>query len=282
MTKASPSVASTASSIGKLPRRTRPVVPQAGEAGWLALRVDAAHCSSAQRLLRACRRTQLARPDAWPPPARSPRRLLLGDSPCSSGPPGSCCSGHQELEQRGLEDVRRAAVAILKAAHFLRSGHSQDSRVRGHCEVQPRPRCVNDGVDGAWSFINLPEALRDSTSCQVRSRSSWANNPGRPSGRLGPVRRDCQRSRQRPERSSAGSALRKVHSRHSALRFPGSIAFSSSSMTTGARDNALGDFLISSLIPRLAEASFPTMMIIAGRDDLEPVTQAGANTASTT
>jgi hypothetical protein len=31
----------------------------------------------------------------------------------------------------------------------------------------------------------------------------------------------------------------------------------------------LSDFLISSLIPRLAEARFPTMLIIAGRDDLE-------------
>lgn len=234
--------------------------------GWLALRVDASHAQARGDFF-ALVDGQLARRSLAPP--ADPRVDYFPETRrVATAHRDLVARVTSELEQRGApEDVRRSAVAVLKAAHFLNRAIPKTREYVDIAKYNLDPDAVNDGVDEAWDTINGLKALRD---------SDFLPRPIR--DRLG------QTLASRLKRDLYGvTANAVVGDLNGALQVqPAGRSIRGTRTPISGLDRlllviddyealgtTLGDFLISSLIPRLAESSFPTMMIIAGRDDLE-------------
>lgn len=235
-------------------------------AGWMALRADAAQAQARGDFF-ALVDGQLAR-QSLASPADPRVDYFPATRRVAEAHRALVARVTKELEREGApEDVRRAAVAILKAAHFLNKTIPKTREFVDTVKLNLEPDAVNDRVDEAWDAISALKTLRDSEWLPevVRNRRG-ITLASRLKRDLYGVTADAfvsDLSAALPGQSSNDSfneAQRPIHGLDRLLLVVDDYE---------ALGATLGDFLISSLIPRLAEAPFATMLIVAGRDDLE-------------
>ena len=239
---------------------------ETAKAGWLALRIDAAQAQARGDFF-ALVDGQLARRSLAPP--ADPRvDYFPATRRVAAAHRALVARVAKELERRGApEDVRRAAVAILKAAHFLNKAIPKTRDFVDVAKYNLEPDAVSDRIDEAWDTINtlktlrdsewLPEVVRDRLGMNLESR----------------LKRDLYGVTADAFVSDLSAALSGESSKNlfngARMPIPGLDRLLLVIDDYEALKVTLSDFLIGSLIPRLAEARFATMLIIAGRDDLE-------------
>ena len=236
------------------------------KAGWMSLRIDAAQAQARGDFF-ALVDGQLARRSLAPP--ADPRvDYFPATRRVAAAHRALVARVAKELERQGApEDVRRAAVALLKAAHFLNETVPKTREFFDIAKYNLEPDAVNDRVDEAWDTIDTLKTLRD---------SDWL--PPVVRDRLGMtlasrLKRDLYGVTADAVVSDVSAALLGQSSKDSFKEaqppIPGLERLLLVVDDYEAIGATLSDFLISSLIPRLAEARFATMLIVAGRDDLE-------------
>lgn len=235
-------------------------------AGWMALRTDAAQAQARGDFF-ALIEGQLARRSLAPP--ADPRVDYFPETRRVAEAHRTLVARvGKELENQGApEDLKRAAVAILKAAHFL---NKTIPKTRDFVDIAKHnldPDAVNDQLDEAWDTIGelktlrdsrwMPEVVRDRLGLNLASR----------------LKRDLYGVAGDAILSDLTAALQGFPSEDSSneaqLPIPGLDRLLLVIDDYEALAATLSDFLISSLVPRLAEARFATILIVAGRDDLE-------------
>ena len=174
----------------------------------------------------------------------------------------------RELQRNGApEDVRRAAVALLKVGHFLNKTIPKTRERLDLAKYNLDPDEVGDVVDEAWDAISMLKTFRD---------SDWIPEVVR--DRLGQsltsrVKSDLYGATADALVSDLGAVLSGESAKKATdggqLRIPGLYRLIIVIDDYEALEATLGDFLISSLIPRLATAPFASILIIGGRDALE-------------
>lgn len=234
------------------------------KSGWLALRVDAAHAQARGDFF-ALVDGQLARPSLAPP--ADPRVDYFPET-------RRVASAHRDLvarvtneleHRRAPDDVRRAAIAVLNAAHFLNRAIPKTREYVDIAKYNLDHDAVKERVDEAWDTISGLKALRDSDFLPKQIRDRIGSTPA---SRL---KRDLYGVTANALVSDLSGALagKRTQWPNRGTRIPELDRLLLVIDDYEAIGTTLGDFLISSLIPRLAEAPFATMLIIAGRDHLE-------------
>jgi hypothetical protein len=169
-----------------------------------------------------------------------------------------------ELSARGAPEVtKRAALSLLRGAHFL---NTHLPRSRAWVDVggmNLAPEAVGTEVDAAWAALGKLDVLRPATPWPgpLRALAGAAQKDrikrelfnvaaealvGDLAGTLAPARRSIGR-----RADPVARRLLLVLDDYEAL------------------SPVLGDFLVGALVPRLADAAFPSLLVISGRDDLE-------------
>jgi hypothetical protein len=239
---------------------------ETAKAGWLALRIDAAQAQARGDFF-ALVDGQLARRSLAPP--ADPRvDYFPATRRVAAAHRALVARVEKELELRGApEDVRHAAVAILKAAHFLNKAIPKTREYVDVAKLNLRPNAVGDRIDEAWDIIKTLKALRDSEWLPEVVRDRLGMNLA---SRL---KRDLYGVAADAFVSDLSAALTDESSKNrfngARRRIPDLDRLLLVIDDYEALEATLGDFLVGSLIPWLAEARFATMLIIAGRDDLE-------------
>ena len=235
-------------------------------AGWLALRIDAAQAQARGDFF-ALVDGQLARRSLASP--ADPRVDYFPETRrVAAAHRALVAKVGKELERQGApEDVRRAAVALLKSAHFLNKTIPKTRELLDIAKFNLDPDTVNESVDEAWDTINMLKSLRDVEWLPVAVRNRLGETV---TNRL---KRDLYGVAADAVVGDLSAALRGQVSTNSSngarLAIPGLDRLLLVVDDYEALGATLGDFLISSLIPRLAEAPFATMLVVVGRDALE-------------
>lgn len=235
------------------------------KAGWLSLRIDAAQ-EQARGDFFALVDGQLARRSLAPP--ADPRvDYFPATRRVAAAHRALVARVTKELESQGApEELKRQAVAILKAGAFLNKTLPKTRKYVDVAKINLDPDAVHDGVDAAWDTINTLNTLRDSEWLQVVRDRLGMNLASRLKRDLYGVTADAVVS----DLSAALQGQSSTDSSNEArLAIPGLDRLLLVVDDYEALEATLSDFLIGSLIPRLAEARFATMLIVAGRDDLE-------------
>jgi hypothetical protein len=234
--------------------------------GWLVLHIDAAQAQVRGDFF-ALVDGQLARRSLGPP-ADARLNYFPETRRVASAHRALLARVSRELASKGAPDeVARAAVAILKAGQFLNKAIPKSQEYVDVAKLNLDPLAVGDGIDAAWDAIATLKALRASEWLPegVRGRLSMSLESR--------LKRDLYGVTANALVSDLGAALVGESSKNAfrATRpgIPGLDRLILVIDDYEALGATLGDFLVSSLVPRLAEARFATMMIIAGRDDLE-------------
>jgi hypothetical protein len=236
------------------------------KAGWLALRVDAAQAQARGDFF-VLVDGQLARRSLAPP--ADPRVDYFPETRrVAAAHRALVAKVAKELERQGApEDVRRAALALLKSAHFLNKTIPKTREYLDIAKYNLEPNTLNESIDEAWDTINMLKTLRDVEWLPEAVRNLLGENL---TSRL---KRDLYGVTADAVVSDLSAVLPGQFSTNSPngaqLPIPGLDRLLLVIDDYEALGATLGDFLISSLIPRLAEARFATMLIVAGRDDLE-------------
>lgn len=236
------------------------------KAGLLTLRIDAAQAQARGDFF-ALVDGQLAR-RSLPPPADARIDYFSETRRVAAAHRDLVARVTKELEVEGApEDVRRAAIALLKAAHLLNKAIPKTREYVDVAKFNLEPDAVSDGLDVAWDTIESLKTLRE---------SDWLPEPVR--ARLGlslasRLKRDLYGVTADALVRDLNAAL-VVRSQENSFKkaqrsIPGLDRLLLVIDDYEAVGATLSDFLISSFVPRLAEASFATMLIVAGRDDLE-------------
>ncbi len=239
-------------------------------AGWLTLRVDAAHAQARGDFF-ALIDGHLARRSLSPP--ADPRIDYFPETRrVASMHRALVAKVAKELERDGTpEEVKRAALALLKSAHFLNKTIPKTREYVDVAKFNLDADNVTERLDDAWDTINALKALRE---------VEWL--PGAVRNRLGEslpsrLKRDLYGVTADALVSDLNAAL--------AGNLPETGPKGARQAIAGldrlilvvddyeALAATLGDFLVSSLIPRLAEAPFATVLVVAGRDALEDTHQ---------
>jgi hypothetical protein len=173
-----------------------------------------------------------------------------------------------ELSARGApEATKQAVVALLKAARFL---NDHLPKTRDYLDVGSlglSPEVVANGLDAAWEIVTKLDALRESSSLPGPIRDLTGVS------RKNRVKRDLYNITAEALVSDAAAAItgweRQDFFKLKHPPIPGARRLLIVLDDYEALAPVLGDFLVGSLVPRLAEARFPTLMIVSGRDDLE-------------
>ena len=173
-----------------------------------------------------------------------------------------------ELTARGApEATKAAALAMLRAARFL---NDHLPKTRGYLDVTTpgmRPESVASAIDAAWDAVGGLEVLRESSGLPGPVRDLVGIS------RRNRVKRDLFNVTAEALLSDLSAAVRDWQ-RSDALKLtqppiPGAKRLLLILDDYEVLAPVLGDFLVGSLVPRLAEASFPTLLLVSGRDDLE-------------
>jgi hypothetical protein len=173
-----------------------------------------------------------------------------------------------ELRARGApEATKAAALALLRAARFL---NDHVPKTRGYLDVASlglAPEVVSTGLDAAWELVGRLDALRESSALPEPLRELVGIS------RKNRVKRDLFNVTAEALVTDLTHALhgweRKEFFKLVHPAIPGVKRLLLVFDDYEALSPVLGDFLVSSLVPRLAEARFATLMIVSGRDDLE-------------
>jgi hypothetical protein len=244
---------------------------ETSKSGWLTLRIDAAQEQVRGDFI-ALIDGQLARRTLGPP--ANPRIDYFPETRrVASANRALVARVSNELASEGAsDDLKRKAVAILKAGQILNKAVPKTQEWVDVAKLNLDPNDVGDGIDAAWETLSALMELGD---------SGWL--PGSVRSRLGMsltsrLKRDLYGVTANAFVSDLSAALVAVSSRKvlegTRERIPNVGRLLLVIDDYEALAATLGEFLISSLVPRLAEARFDTVIVIAGRDDLE-YTQAG-------
>ena len=178
-----------------------------------------------------------------------------------------------ELTARGAPEATKVAVlALLRTARFLNDHLPKTREYLDVASLGLRPEIVASAVDSAWDTLSGLQALRESTGLPGPIRDlvgiSLRNR----------VKRDLFNVTAEALLGDLEAALRHWQ-RSDAFKLtqppiPGATRLLLILDDYEVLAPVLGDFLVGSLVPRLAEASFPTLLLVSGRDDLE-ATHAG-------
>jgi hypothetical protein len=236
------------------------------KAGWMVLRVDASQAQARGDFF-ALVDGQLAKRSLAPP--ADPRVDYFPETRrVATAHRALVARVEKEVERNGApESVRRVTVAILKSAQFLNEAIPKIREFVDVAKYNQEPDVVNGYLDEVWDTINRLKTLRGSERLPAVVRN-----------RLG------MSLASRLKRDLYGVAADAIVSDLSVV-LPGRSSkesFKKAQLPIRGLDRllpvvddyeaiaaTLSDFLISSLIPLLAEARFATMLIVAGRDDLE-------------
>jgi hypothetical protein len=174
----------------------------------------------------------------------------------------------RELHESGApESVKKAALALLRSAHFLNRSLPRSKAFLDVAALNLDAAAVTEGLDAAWELTTKLKALTSGQFIPAAVRELFG---------------DTLRNRIRGDLFNAvGDAL--VSDLINALEpaTPRASPRKSRPPIPGARRLLLvlddyealapvfGDFLVGALVPRLAAAHFPTLLLVIGRDDLE-------------
>ena len=163
--------------------------------------------------------------------------------------------------------VRTAALALLRTAHVLNDAIPKTRRILDVAKLGIDQETASAALDSAWDLVTKLRVLRHSTSLpgplrdllgltkQNRVERDLFNFTA--DALCGDITASLVGYRKR-------DVLKLTHPRLEGLSRL-LLVFDDFEATAPA----LGDFLVSALLPRLAAARFPTVVIIACRDDLE-------------
>lgn len=172
-----------------------------------------------------------------------------------------------ELDAEGASgEVKEAAVALLRVAHLLNKLRPKVGEHSGVARLLLDEKAA-DHLDEAWEVVTRLKSLGKSAMFPGPIRNVLGQNlRDRVKRDLFNVTADALLS----DLTSAiveyqGRAPRKLMQR----RIEGVSRLLIVLDDYEALAPVLGDFLVGSLVPRLASAPFPTLLIIASRDDLE-------------
>lgn len=236
------------------------------KAGWVELRVDAAQAQARGDFF-ALVDGQLAKLSLAPP--ADPRIDYFPETRrVAAAHRALLAKVTNELDREDApEDVKRAAIALLKSAQVLNNVIPKTREYLDIAKYNLEPDTVNESLDDAWDTINTLKTFRDVEWLPVAVRNRLGESM---TSRL---KRDLYGVTADAVVSDLCAALPgqfPKDSRNGAqLPIPGLDRLLLVVDDYEALGATLGDFLISSLIPRLAEAPFATVLIVAGRDDLE-------------
>lgn len=215
---------------------------------------------------------QLAAP-ALPPPARPRYDYFPELRKVAALHRGLVEAATAELEAQGAPaDVKKAAVALLRAAHLLNEVVPKSKSYINAARIGADADATEQVLDAAWDTIGKLRALRP---------SSWLPGPMRDVlgiNRKNRVRRDLFNVTADALMTDVTAAI-SGYARGDALKVTQARIDGMSRLLVVFDDYEalapiLGDFLVGSLVPRLASAPFPTTLIFGCRDDLE-ATHAG-------
>jgi len=170
------------------------------------------------------------------------------------------------------EEVKRTVIAFLRAARCLNetippSRHYLDLDAAGLDEPK-----VEKTLDTAWEVFSELQSLQESTALPGPLRDLFGITL------KNRVKRDLFQATADALFSDLSAAIAGYLSRDWFKLTQGPIPGAKRLLFViddyEALGPLLGDFLVGALVPRLADASFPTLLVISGRDDLE-VTHTG-------
>lgn len=173
-----------------------------------------------------------------------------------------------ELSARGApEATKQAALALLRAARFLNDHLPKTREYLDLASFGLLPEQIAEGLDAAWDAVGKLDALREASGLPGPIRDLIGIS------RKNRVKRDLFNVTAEALLSDLSAALRHWQ-RSDALKITHPPIAGAARLVLIFDDYevlapVLGDFLVGSLVPRLAEASFPTLMLVCGRDDLE-------------
>ncbi len=174
----------------------------------------------------------------------------------------------RELQESGApEPIKKAALALLRSAHFLNRSLPKSKGFLDVAALNLDAAVVTEGLDAAWELTRklkalssgnlIPAAVRDlfGDTLRNRIRGDLFNAVGDALvsdliNALEPATPSARPRRGRPPIEGAKRLLL-VLDDYEALA------------------PVFGDFLVTALVPRLAAAHFPTLLLVIGRDDLE-------------
>jgi hypothetical protein len=173
-----------------------------------------------------------------------------------------------ELSAHGApEATKLAALALLRGARFLNEHLPKTREYLDVASFGLGTATVVEGLDAAWDAMGKLDALREASGLPGPVRDLVGIS------RKNRVKRDLFNVTAEALISDLSAALRHWQ-RSDALKLthppiPGATRLLLIFDDYEVLAPVLGDFLVGSLVPRLAEASFPTLMLVCGRDDLE-------------
>jgi hypothetical protein len=163
--------------------------------------------------------------------------------------------------------VRTAALALLRTAHVLNDAIPKTRRILDVAKLGIDEETASVALDAAWDLVTKLGVLRHSTSLPGPLRDLFGLT------KQNRVKRDlfnftadalCGDITASLLGYRKKDMLKLTHARLDGLSRL-LIVFDDFEATAPV----LGDFLVSALLPRLAAARFPTLVLIACRDDLE-------------
>ncbi len=174
----------------------------------------------------------------------------------------------RELDRRGAPpEVKRAAVALLKAGHILNKAVPLTKEYVDIVGQSITEAEVVDSLDQAWTLLESMKALRDSTVLWGPVRDLFGIT------RRNRVKRELHAlvaSELRVDLSAAITGYEKRDaSKLTHAKIPGVERLLLVLDDYEVLGPVLGDFLIGALVPALAGAPFKSVIVVLGRDDLE-------------
>lgn len=171
-----------------------------------------------------------------------------------------------ELSARGApEDVKKAAVVLLQMAQILNALVPKSRERLDVARLNLDKRETAETLDAIWNTVAELDSLRGSTTLPGPIRGVLGQS------RRNRIRRDLFNVTADELISDLTSAI--VGGQRRFKRARGGIEGASRLLIVlddyEALAPVLGDFLVGSLIPRLADAPFPTLLVVGCRDDLE-------------
>ncbi len=169
-----------------------------------------------------------------------------------------------EMSKKGApENVKRAAAALIRGGRILNQTVAMALDATGLDDAD-----VEDVLDQAWELVRGLKGLRDSTALPGPVRDVIGVT------RKNRVKRDLYGLTASEIRSDLSAALARYEPKDLLRkvthgRIPGMDRLLLVLDDYEALHGLLADFLVGALVPALAAASFRTVLVVLGRDDLE-------------
>lgn len=174
----------------------------------------------------------------------------------------------RELAESGApESMKKAALALLRGAQFLNKSLPKSKSLLDVAALDLDTRAVNESLDAAWEHTRSLKALRTGRLLPAPMRDLFGETlRSRIRGDLFNVVAEALVS---DLLAALEPPAAQARPRWGHMPIPGLKRLLLVIDDYEALAPIFGDFLVSALVPRLAAASFPTLLLVSGRDDLE-------------